>query len=230
MVREKGPYDIFFIDWKMPEMDGFELARRIKEGSAPDASVVIISSAELNSSENNAGAAFVDKFAPKPIFPSNIADCISECLGMDGNLSAVDDAEAEEIPRFEGRHIMLAEDVEINKEIVLTFLEPMMLSVDCAENGAEAVRLFAANPERYDMIFMDVQMPEMDGYEATRRIRAMETPGGRRVPIIAMTANVFREDIERCMAAGMNDHIGKPLDFGGVLLKLKEYLSPRTLR
>jgi CheY-like chemotaxis protein len=118
----------------------------------------------------------------------------------------------------------LAEDLEINREIVLALLEPTELAIDCAENGAETVALFSAAPERYDLIFMDVQMPEMDGYEATRRIRALAAPTARTIPIIAMTANVFREDIEKCLAAGMNGHVGKPLDLADVLDVLRRYL------
>jgi signal transduction histidine kinase/ActR/RegA family two-component response regulator len=127
---------------------------------------------------------------------------------------------------FNGRHILLAEDVNINREIVQSLLEPTGIKIDCAENGEEAVRLFRADPDRYDLIFMDVQMPMMDGYEATRRIRALDVPKAKDIPIVAMTANVFREDIEKAMDAGMNNHIGKPLDTGKLLEKLNEYLSP----
>ncbi|MDR1618575.1 MAG: response regulator [Treponema sp.] len=129
---------------------------------------------------------------------------------------------------FEGYHLLLAEDVQINQEIVMTLLEHTKLEIDCAVNGAEALALYSAAPEKYDIILMDVQMPEMDGFEATRRIRAFEE--GRKktitqgVPIVAMTANVFREDIEKCLAAGMNDHLGKPIDFHEVMGKLRRYL------
>jgi CheY-like chemotaxis protein len=119
--------------------------------------------------------------------------------------------------------------VEINREIMLALLEPTQLVIDCAENGVEAVKRFSENPGGYDMIFMDLQMPEMDGYEATRQIRAFETRQGlspeQGIPIIAMTANVFREDIEQCLAAGMNGHLGKPLDLNEVLDKLREYFG-----
>jgi PAS domain S-box-containing protein len=133
---------------------------------------------------------------------------------------------------FAGRHILLVEDVEINREIVMTILEPIQLEIECAENGLQAVDKFCNDPEKYDLIFMDVQMPEMDGYDATRHIRTFEaeyetkaSKPYKRVPIIAMTANVFKEDIDKCLDAGMNDHIGKPLDFKLVMEKLQTYLK-----
>jgi signal transduction histidine kinase len=125
---------------------------------------------------------------------------------------------------FSGRRLLLAEDVDINREIVLAVLEPTNVQIDCAENGAEAVRLFTENAGRYDAIFMDIQMPEMDGYEATRLIRAADFPNAASIPIIAMTANVFREDVEKCLNAGMNDHVGKPQNFTEVIGKLRQYL------
>jgi CheY-like chemotaxis protein len=131
---------------------------------------------------------------------------------------------------FGAYRVLLAEDIEINREIVIAYLSPTRLSIDCAVNGAEAVRVFGESPEKYDLIFMDIQMPEMDGYEASRRIRAMESEWARNIPIIAMTANVFREDIERCLAAGMNDHVGKPLDLNEVVAKLTKYLSKEKIR
>ena len=110
----------------------------------------------------------------------------------------------------------------------MALLEPTKLTIDCAENGVEAVRMFRDAPDRYDMIFMDVQMPEIDGYEATRYIRSLDTPKAAAVPIIAMTANVFKEDVEKCFDAGMNGHVGKPLVFDEVISILKTYLLPGT--
>ncbi len=126
---------------------------------------------------------------------------------------------------FSGRAMLLVEDVEINREIILTLLEPTNLDIVCAENGAEALRMFEEAPDRYDIVLMDVQMPVMDGYEATRRIRALPTPNAQEIPIIAMTANVFREDIERCLESGMNAHIGKPVMIKYVLEMLREYMG-----
>jgi CheY-like chemotaxis protein len=163
----------------------------------------------------------VDKFLSKPLFASTVAEIINDCLGPENQDREMDSGIAD---NFKGFHLLLAEDIEINREIVLALLEPTELEIDCAENGAEALDKFEAAPEKYDMIFMDVQMPEMDGYEATRRIRALDSPRSKEIPIVAMTANVFRQDIERCLESGMNDHIGKPLDFSEVLTKLRKYL------
>jgi CheY-like chemotaxis protein len=117
--------------------------------------------------------------------------------------------------------------VEINREIVQALLEPTGVDIDFAVNGAAAVQMFREAPERYDVIFMDVQMPEMDGYEATQAIRALDFARAREIPIVAMTANVFREDIDKCIASGMNSHIGKPLSLDDILQKLRVYLSAK---
>jgi CheY-like chemotaxis protein len=173
----------------------------------------------------------------KPLFPSVISEIITECVGVDAE--HIKETQADIQGMFEGRRILLVEDVDINREIVLTLLEPTRLEIDCAENGEEAVRMFSEAPGRYGLIFMDVQMPVMDGFEATRRIRAVEAgPRGvdgdetrgnagasfARIPIIAMTANAFKEDIARCLDAGMDGHVGKPIDFGEVLEKMKSCL------
>jgi PAS domain S-box-containing protein len=131
---------------------------------------------------------------------------------------------------YAGRRILLAEDVEINREIVQVLLEPTQLEIDFAENGKEAVRMYSESPEKYEMIFMDIQMPEMDGYEATKRIRAIEAERNtrNRIPIIAMTANVFKEDVQKCLDAGMDSHVGKPFNLDDVLEKLYVFLKKRV--
>jgi CheY-like chemotaxis protein len=125
---------------------------------------------------------------------------------------------------FAGKHILLAEDVEVNRMIVLSLLEPTQAEIDCVENGAEAVCKFKESPDKYDIIFMDIQMPLMDGYEATRKIRSLYVANAATIPIVAMTANVFRDEVEKCLTAGMNSHIGKPLDFNELLKELRNWL------
>jgi CheY-like chemotaxis protein len=138
--------------------------------------------------------------------------------------TAAAEASAAEDTAFAGRRVLVAEDIEINREIVTALLTDMGVEADLAENGAEALRAFADNPARYDLIFMDIHMPEMDGFQAARAIRALDAPQAAVVPIVAMTANVFREDIERCLAAGMNAHVGKPLDINDLRDKLRAFL------
>jgi PAS domain S-box-containing protein len=148
--------------------------------------------------------------------------------GADVSTPALPESDAEALAPteddFRGRRILLADDIEINREIVLSLLEDVIPDIDCATNGAEALALYAEDPKRYDLILMDLQMPEMDGYEAARRIRALPDEQALKVPIIAMTANVFRDDIEQCLEAGMTDHIGKPLDINELYQKLRDYL------
>jgi CheY-like chemotaxis protein len=224
LIEQNGPYDIYFIDWKMPVMDGLELVSWIRSRYKDDAVIVMLSSAEWSTIEQKAKRAGVNKFLPKPLFFSMIADCLNECLGIDKPIAPVKASQPLEDDCFKEFRVLLAEDVEINREIVLALLEPTELTIDCAENGAVALQMFSGTPDQYDMIFMDVQMPEMDGYEATKRIRALAIPKAKTIPIIAMTANVFREDIEKCLAAGMNGHIAKPIDFNEVRTQLREYL------
>ena len=245
LIGAKGFYDIYFVDWKMPDMDGIKLAKELKLKSSNHAVVIMISAAEWSAVADEAKKAGVDKFLSKPLFPSAIADAISEVIGISRSNEAKPD-ENREI--YKGHKILLAEDVEINREIVEALVMPTLLEVDCAENGREAVAKFIKSPDDYSLILMDVQMPEMDGYEATREIRKIENalindsaesnkmPSDKilekgsvylhkQIPIIAMTANVFREDIERCLEAGMNDHIGKPLDINEFFGILRKYLS-----
>jgi signal transduction histidine kinase/CheY-like chemotaxis protein len=126
---------------------------------------------------------------------------------------------------FKGKQILLAEDVEINREIVIALLEDFGIEVTEAEDGQQAFDIFAAEPEKFDLIFMDIHMPGVDGYESTKLIRDLDHPKAKTVPIIAMTANVFKEDVERCLAAGMNEHLGKPLDLNDVVKVLNKYLG-----
>ncbi|MDR3146463.1 MAG: response regulator [Treponema sp.] len=220
------PFDLVFTDWRMPLMNGIELTEKIRESRGAKRVIVMSSVAEWENIAGKATAAGADGFIAKPIFPSQIADCINRYLNLEISRSpekAAAETKAGNI--FAGLTILMAEDIEINREIVITLLEDTGLAIACAENGAEAVRMFAENPAKYRAILMDIHMPEMDGFEATRRIRALDIPEAKTIPIIAMTANVFREDIEKCLASGMNDHLGKPVEIEEVMEKLKKYLA-----
>ncbi|MCL1906014.1 MAG: response regulator, partial [Clostridiales bacterium] len=219
-AEKNGAYDICIVDFKLPGMGGAELTRRLKEAKN-NSVAVMIPSIELDAVEKEAKAAGADSFLPKPIFPSEVTEVLyAAAAGSD--FKAEKSGNEEQDDDFSGRRVLLVDDVAINREIVLALLEPTNIGIDCAENGAIALKMFSEKPDRYDMIFMDVQMPEMDGYQATRYIRALDIPQAKTVPIIAMTANVFREDIEKALAAGMNAHIAKPINFNEVLLKLRE--------
>ena len=224
LVEKNGSYNMCFLDWKMSGIDGIELAHLLKEKSpgGKDSVIVMISSGNWNMIEQAARKAGVDRFLTKPIFPSMIEDILNDFYGTKVQQNAA--ASNVIADHFGGHTILLAEDLEINREIVMTLLEPTLLKIDCAENGAEAYRMFSESPDKYDIIFMDVQMPEMGGLEAARRIRAIGTEKAMTVPIIAMTADVFREDIEKCIEAGMVAHLGKPLLLEEILEVLRKYL------
>ena len=222
LIDEHGPYNLYFVDLRMPGMDGIELAKRINISDSSKSVIIMISASEWDEIEPEAKAAGISRFLSKPLFPSNIADCINECLGSDSVLHGHNELNYQGI--FAGRRIILAEDVEVNREIVLSLLEPTELAIDIAETGLAAFELFDANPDVYDMIFMDVQMPVMDGYDATRKIRELDGLKARDIPIIAMTANIFREDIEKCISCGMNNHLGKPLNYEKMISMLCGYL------
>jgi len=227
LLESGKKYDICFVDWNMPDMNGIELSRRIKKTDNDETVIIMVSSVEWSKIAADAKDAGIEEFLPKPIFPSAIIECIHKFLGID-LMNEGKNENTGEIDRFLGYRVLLTEDVEINREIVMALLEPTLIEIDCAENGEQAVEMFSAEPEKYNLIFMDLQMPIMDGYEATRRIRALNDEAAKTVPIIAMTANVFKDDIENCLAAGMNSHIGKPLDFDDVLLILRKHLFKQT--
>jgi signal transduction histidine kinase/CheY-like chemotaxis protein len=225
-------YDICFIDWGMQDSNRLELPRRIKElGGGKTMVIAMIPMVARTSMEAEARLAGIDGFLSKPIFLSAVANYIDEYLGRE--IAREEEIVADKIwgENFRNSRILLVEDVEINREIVYSLLEPTQLNIASAEDGEVAVRMYRDAPDAYDMIFMDVQMPVMDGFMATQLIREFEqeqekeTGRARRVPIVAMTASVFREDMERCIRAGMDDHLGKPLDINEVIEKLRKYLE-----
>ena len=223
LIEERGDYDIYFIAWRLPGMNGIELTRYIRSREKDRRAVVImVTAADWELIRDEASDAGVDRQILKPLFSSAIVDCVNECLGTPIEQESLTDSIT---GIFEGKRLLIAEDIEINREILIALLEDTRIFIDCAENGEEALEMVTAAPDNYDIVFMDIQMPKMDGLEATRRIRAHPDMRGVELPIIALTANVFKDDIEACLSAGMNDHLGKPLDFERVLEKLRKYLD-----
>ncbi|MDR1603712.1 MAG: response regulator [Gracilibacteraceae bacterium] len=217
-------FDLIFIDWRMPGMNGVDLSRAIQGRDGARPIVIMISAVDWAEIEQEARSAGVVHFLQKPLFPSMLVDCINECMSGQEKKIREEAGDTSDDGILAGKRILLAEDVEINREIVSALMEYTGVDIDFAFNGEEAVAKFSADPEGYDLILMDVHMPNMDGYEATRRIRASGEKRAGAIPIIAMTANVFREDIERCLAAGMNAHLGKPINAAEVITELKRHL------
>ncbi|MGB2578758.1 PAS domain S-box-containing protein [Elusimicrobium simillimum] len=224
--NKSTPYNIIFVDWMMPGMDGIELTKKIKDLEDENKPVVImISMSAWSEIEEQAKKAGVAGFVPKPLFPSALINAINERLSgivKDSHKKAADTAQ--QAPDLTGVRLLIAEDVDINREIIEALLEETHVKIDFAVNGVEAVEMFTDAPAKYDAIIMDIQMPEMDGFTATRIIRSLSVPEAGTIPIIAMTANVFVEDIEKCIAAGMNDHLGKPINIEAMFEKLNKYL------
>jgi len=232
MRRSTGigkPYNIFFIDWHIPNMSCIELVKKIKKIATYNVIIVFSLAVEWSDIAEVAIEAGVNRFISQQLFPSTILENIYECVDIVQTYDTNDaTTESQEAGNFQGHTILIAEDIEINREIMNALLEDTGIIIDFAENGAEAVVMFKEFPGRYSLILMDIHMPEMDGYEATRSIRSFDHDAARKIPIIAMTANVFKEDIEKCFACGMNDHLGKPIDTGLLFTKLEHYLKLRS--
>jgi signal transduction histidine kinase/DNA-binding response OmpR family regulator len=218
-VKENNIYSLCIIDINGEIKKCIRAAYNLRRLQFHGIIIVATAAKDWAQFSDTATEAGIDGFLQNPLLPSAVVDCINGFLtpnyyGSSSKFSK---------DCFRGFRAMLAEDVEVNREIVLSVLEDTGLEIDCAENGIEAVRLFEQNPV-YDIILMDVQMPYVDGLEATRRIRALNIPQAKEVPVLAMTANVFREDILKCLESGMNEHIGKPINLEELISKLKKFL------
>lgn len=203
-------YDICFIDWRMPGMNGLDVTCRIREVFDRDTVVIIVSAFDLCEIEDDAKGAGADLFLSKPIFQSSVFDLISQ---ITGNVPVEGIEKEPSEYDFSGHRALLAEDNEMNTEVATDILGLAGMEVDHAADGAQAVDMFTSSqPGKYDIILMDVQMPGMDGYEAAAAIRASSHPEAKTIPIYAMTANAFTEDIAHSMSAGMDGHLSKPID------------------
>ena len=207
----------------MPEQNGIETVRQIRRVVGMTAPVIILTAYDYSDIEQEAKAAGVTTFCTKPLFMSDLKNALSRAISGHVDESKADDLTA---TNFDGKRVLLVEDIEVNREIAKAVLTEIGLDVDDADDGTVAVEKFKAAPtNRYDLILMDVQMPKMNGYEATRAIRALNRPDAKTVPIVAMTANAFEEDKDNALKAGMNDHLAKPLDIPKLLATLTKYLK-----
>jgi CheY-like chemotaxis protein len=209
----------------MPEMNGIELAKHIRAINAENSIVMMGSPSDWSHMEKEADAAGVNHFISKPIFRSELINAMNICFGAEQASSDVREGHLHHRHDFATHTLLIAEDIEINREIIGAILEETKVAIDYAVDGHAAVALFQGDPEKYSLILMDVNMPEMNGYDATRAIRALNLAKAQAIPIIAMTANVFKEDIEKCIECGMNGHTGKPVDIEALLKILNEYLN-----
>ena len=212
-------YDVIILDWKMPGISGIELTKKIREIAGKDISIILVSAYDWTQIEDSAKEAGVSGFISKPLFRSSIYKKISEILGLEKD--AVD--QEENNSELVGMNVLVAEDMDVNWEIIHTLLEMYGIKSERAENGKIAVeKLKDIEPTQFDAVFMDIQMPVMNGLEATKQIRRLENPYAAGIPIIAMTADAFSENVAECLEAGMNGHIAKPIDIKHVIKELKK--------
>ena len=225
-IEENKPYDAYVIDWLMPDMNGIEVVRRIRKVIGETATIIILTAYDWADVEDEAKEAGVTAFCSKPIFLSELRQILLSSYVLSA-AEKQEEAEEEKLEDFfAGRKILLVEDNEINQEIAQEILGNVGFVIDTVNDGSEAVdRIKSVEAGAYELILMDIQMPIMDGYEATRQIRALEDSAKAAVPIVAMTANAFDEDRQKAMEAGMNGHVAKPIDIAELMNTLKEILS-----
>ncbi|MBD5154175.1 MAG: response regulator [Oscillibacter sp.] len=221
-LEQNEPFSVYIIDWQMPDMNGIELTRRLRKVIGEDMPIIILTAYDWVDIEEEAKEAGVTAFCSKPIFFSELrailaAPYAAQEQGPETVVSG---------PDFSGKKILLVEDNELNQEIAQTILEEAGFVIDTADDGSEAVeRMEAADADTYDLILMDIQMPVMNGYQATKAIRAMDDPAKAGIPIVAMTANAFEEDRKEAMEAGMDGYVAKPINIEQLMMTLEDILN-----
>lgn len=218
--QKREDYQIVLLDWKLPDMDGLQVAKRIRRIVDSDMSVILISAYDWSDFEDEARSAGINGFIAKPLFKSTLFHGLRKHMDLDD----VQDGKETEMD-FAGCKVLVAEDNEINWEILKELMSDMGMELDWAENGQICVDKFQNSEQGYyDLIFMDVRMPVMNGYEATEAIRSLTHPDAGTIPIIAMTADAFSEDIKRCLDSGMNAHTAKPINLEEVKSLMRKFL------
>ena len=223
-------YDVCMVDWRMPDMDGVEVTRRLREAVGPDTTIIIITAYDLSAVEKSAREAGADAFLAKPIFASTLYNTLLSVTGIGKSVLSPRPGAGLALPDLAGRQVLLVEDNDLNREIAVELMKMTGVTVDCAMDGQQALDRFLAQGDGYDLILMDVQMPVMDGYRATEAIRRSDHPRAKSIPIIAMTADAFHEDVVRCGEAGMDGHLAKPIDPALLFRTLAETLLPEGSR
>ncbi len=215
-------YNILLIDLRMPEMNGIEVTRQIRDLVGNECAIIIFTAYNWDDIVEEAMAAGVDRFMAKPLFASNVVSEFHQALEQ-----KIFDEPEKQLAELEGRKILMAEDMPVNAEIMMMVLSMRGMEVEHAPNGQEAVNTFANSPANYfDAVLMDIRMPIMDGLKATETIRALDRPDAKKVPIIAMTANAFDEDVQRSLQAGMNAHLSKPVEPEHLFQTLQQLIEP----
>ena len=214
-------YQIVLLDWKLPDMDGLSAAKQFRKIVGADMPIVLTSAYDWGEFETEARAAGINGFIAKPLFKSTLFHGLKKYMGVEETQDHTDDDMA-----LSGRHILVAEDNELNWEILKELLSEMGIELEWAENGQICLDKFQESEQGYyDAVLMDVRMPVMGGYEATQKIRALNRPDAQTIPIIAMTADAFSEDIKRCLDSGMNAHTAKPINLDELMSLLKKYIG-----
>ena len=222
-IEMSDVYHAYIIDWRLPDMNGIEVTRQIRS-LHDDTPIIILTAYDWSDIEVEAKAAGVTAFCSKPMFMPDLRETLMSALGQK-QTDATQELLPEKNADFKGKHILLVEDNELNREIALEILREYGFRVDTAENGAVAVeKVSTAAPGSYDLVLMDVQMPVMDGYTATRQIRALDDPARAKLPILAMTANAFDEDRRNALESGMTGFLSKPIVIGDLVQALRKIL------
>ncbi len=217
-------YDVIIVDWKMPEIDGIDTIKRIRSEIGANTPILLISAYDWSDIEDKAKEAGANGFVSKPLFRSTLYDKINTLIGKESRSLEPEDDYSD----LQGLHILVAEDNDINWEIISTMLSMFGITTERAENGRVCVdKVREAEKGRYTLVFMDVQMPEMNGLDATRTIRKLEDPWASSIPIVAMTADAFSENVTECLNAGMNGHIAKPVDIKLVIKEIRRIREGR---
>ena len=222
--EEGDPYHTYIIDWQMPETSGIETARRIRSMVGPDAPIIILTAYDWTDIEDEAMAAGITAFCAKPLFMSDLKAALLAANNIGENRQS-DEGSVWTKADYSGKRLLLVEDNELNREIAEVILGEAGFMIESAPDGTDAVAMLERSEEGYyDAVLMDVQMPVMNGYEATKAIRAMQRRDVKTLPIIAMTANAMEDDKEAALKSGMNAHIAKPLDIELLMNVLHQFL------